>query len=225
MIVVIIGGTGLLGAELSKNDNTIPLNSNFDLFEFKNLRELLDIKKPDIIINCAAIKSECVDENPIDAINLNIIGSANISKYCIENDIRLVYISTDYVYSGNIGNFSEDDDINPKNNYAWTKIGGESSTKLVKNHLIVRTSFGSSIFPYNYAFTNLYTSKDYVDIIAPMIFKVSTSDIKGTINIGTEKKSIFDYANRRNNILPSKMPKKMDFTLNLQKYKKYIKNI
>jgi hypothetical protein len=219
-MIVIIGGTGLLGKELSKNENTIPLNSEFDLFDFKKLKELLDIKKPEIIINCAAIKSEKVDENPIDAINLNIIGSANISKYCIENNIRLVYISTDYVYPGDTGNFKEDDNINPKNNYAWTKIGGESSTKLVKDHLIIRTSFGSSKFAYDYAFTNLYTSKDYVDIIAPMIFKASTSSVKGTINIGTEKKSIFDYAKRRNNISPSKMIKDMDFTLNLQRYMK-----
>jgi hypothetical protein len=53
-----------------------------------------------------------------------------------------------------------------------------------------------------------------------MIFKASTSSVKGTINIGTEKKSIFDYAKRRNNISPSKMIKDMDFTLNLQRYMK-----
>ena len=216
-MIVIIGGTGLLGKELSKNEDTLALSSEFDLYEFTKLKEVLDINKPDIIINCAAIKSEKVDEYPIEAINLNIIGSANISKYCIENNIRLVYISTDYVYPGDVGNFKESDNLNPQNNYAWTKIAGESSTKLVKNHLIIRTSFGDSIFPYKYAFDNLYTSKDYVDIIAPMIFKVSTSNTIGTINVGTEKKSIFDYANRRNMVPSSTMSTDKDFSLNIQK--------
>jgi dTDP-4-dehydrorhamnose reductase len=219
-MIVIIGGTGLLGKELSKNKDTIPLNSNFDLYDFTKLEEFLNNNKPDIIINCAAIKSENVDYYPIDSINLNIIGSANISKYCIEKNIRLVYISTDYVYPGDNGNFKEDDNLNPQNNYAWTKLAGESSTKLVKNHLIIRTSFGDSIFPYKYAFKNLYTSKDYVDIISPMIFKASTSTFIGTINIGTEKKSIFEYAIRRNSVMSSNIPNDKDFSLNLQKYKK-----
>ena len=217
-MIVIIGGTGLLGKELSKNKDTLALGSEFDLYDFKKLKEVLDKKKPEIVINCAAIKSEKVDECPLDSINLNIIGSANISKYCIENDIRLVYISTDYVYPGDVGNFKETDNLNPQNNYAWTKLAGESSTKLVKNHLIIRTSFGDNLFPYKYAFDNLYTSKDYVDIIAPMIFKVSTSNVIGNINVGTEKKSIFDYANRRNNISPSSMPNDKDFSLNVQKF-------
>lgn len=219
-MIVIIGGTGILGVELSKNDNVISLNSKFDLYSFNYLKNLLDRVKPSIIINCAAIKSEKVDENPIDAINLNIIGAANISKYCIEKNIRLVYISTDYVYPGDVGDFKEDDNINPVNNYAWTKLAGESSTRLVNNHLIIRTSFGSSKFPHETAFDNLYTSKDYVDIIAPMIFKASTSNIKGTINIGTEKKSIFNFAKRRNNkIVPSRKNKDMNFTLNTEKFK------
>jgi dTDP-4-dehydrorhamnose reductase len=217
-MIIIIGGTGLLGRELSKNEDTLALDSNFDLYEFTKIKEFLDENKPNIIINCAAIKSEKVDKYPIESINLNIIGSANISKYCIEKNIRLIYISTDYVYPGDIGNFKEDDNLNPQNNYAWTKLAGESSTRLVKNHLIIRTSFGDSIFPYEYAFENLYTSKDYVDIIAPMIFKVSTSNIIGTINVGTEKKSIFDYANRRNNILSSNMTNSKDFSLNIQKF-------
>ncbi len=216
-MIIILGGTGLLGKELSKNKNTLSIGSEYDLYDFTSLEKFLDKNKPKIIINCAAIKSEKVDELPINAINLNIIGNANISKYCILNKIRLVFISTDYVYPGDVGNYIETDNLNPQNNYAWTKLAGESSTKLVENHLIIRTSFGDNIFPYEYAYDNLYTSKDYVDIIAPMIFKVSVSDFIGTINVGTDRKTILEYANKRNNVKSKSLAVAKDFSLNIEK--------
>lgn len=219
-MIVVVGGTGLLGKELSKNQEIKALNSDFDLYDFVNLKEFLDRESPEIIINCAAIKSEKVKERPIDAINLNIIGAANLSKYCISKNLRLVFISTDYVYPGDKGNYGENDSLFPFNDYAWTKLAGESSTRLVKNHLIVRTSFGKEDFPYEFAFDNLYTSKDYVDIIAPMIYKVAKSELVGTVNIGTNKKTIHEFASTRNkNVRSKSMPEKKDFSLNTQKYK------
>jgi dTDP-4-dehydrorhamnose reductase len=218
-MILVIGGTGILGKELCRLSNDIlPTNSEYDLFSFQKLEELLELRKPKIVINCASIKSEKVDLHPLESINLNIIGSANISKYCIKNNIRLVYISTDYVYPGVKGNYSEQDFIHPNNKYAWTKIGGESSVQLVKNHLIIRTSFGENKFPYDFAYDNLYTSKDYVDVIAPLIYRASVSELTGILNIGTERKTIFEYANRRN-IVPSKsLSQQRDFSLSTQKF-------
>jgi len=225
-MVVIIGGTGLLGSELSKyfQDDCISIGSNYDIYSFDKLETLLDEVKPKTIINCAAIKSEKVDENPLESININIIGSSNLSKYCIKKDIRLVYISTDYVYPGTHGSYKEEDPLYPNNNYAWTKLAGECSTKLVGNHVIIRTSFGSSKFPYKKAFDNLFTSKDYVDVISPLIYKVVNSNFIGTINIGTEKKSIYDYAIIRN---PDKEKESrkitQDFSLDLNKLESILK--
>jgi len=219
MKIVLIGGTGILGKELNKLDNSlICLDSTYDIFIFDDLRMFLEMENPDVIINCAAIKSGNVDDNIIKSINVNIIGSANLSKYCIENEKRLVYISTDYVYPGKSGNYSESDFLMPQNNYAWTKLGGETPVMLVKNHLIIRTSFGENTFPHSKAFTNLFTSKDYVDIIAPMILKTAKSNFVGKLNIGTQRKSIFEYVNSRNNVEPSSIPDSKDFSLNLEKY-------
>lgn len=219
-MIIVIGGTGLLGKELSKNRDVKSLNSHFDLYDFNNLKEFLDKETPEVIINCAAIKSEKVTQNPIEAINLNIIGSANLSKYCINRDLRLVFISTDYVYPGDKGDFDENDSLLPNNDYAWTKLAGEASTRIVKNHLIIRTSFGSRDFPHEFAFDNLYTSKDYVDIIAPMIYKVSKSNLTGTVNVGTNKKSILEFALMQNlNVKSKSLIEKKDFSLNTQKYK------
>jgi len=122
-MTVVIGGTGILGKTLKEIDSDlICLNSEYDIFQFDKLKNKLDSINPKLIINCAAIKSERVIENPVESINVNIIGSCNLSKYCIENLIRLVYISTDYVYSGLDGNYSEHDEILPSNLYAWTKL-------------------------------------------------------------------------------------------------------
>lgn len=220
-MICVVGGTGLLGSELYKIDNSlICLGSEYDIFNFSKLKQKLEEINPEIIINCAAKLTLSVDENPIDAININIIGSSNLAKYCLTTSKRLVYISTDYVYPGVKGNYNEDDYLLPHNNYAWTKLSGEVPVRLVQNHLIIRTSFGSSIFPNKKAFDNLFSSKDYVDIIAPMILKASKSDTNGVINIGTEKKSIFQYANMRNEIESFSLEKERDFSLDISKFKK-----
>lgn len=222
MKIVVVGGTGILGTELKKIDDTlICIGSEYDIFSFDKLSNFLDEIDPDIILNCAAIKSGQVDKDPIDSININIIGSSNLSKYCIIKNKRLVYISTDYVYAGITGNYSETDEVLPQNKYAWTKLAGEVPVLLVSDHLIIRTSFGETVFPYKQAYDNLFTSKDYVDIIAPMILDVTKSDVTGIINIGTSRKSLFEFANKRNDIPPSSLETTKDFSLNTKKYKKY----
>jgi dTDP-4-dehydrorhamnose reductase len=220
MKIVIIGGTGILGNELSKIDNSlICIDSKYDIYDFKNLEKFLDFENPDIIINCAVVK---VDDDPISLININIIGSSNISKYCINNNKRLVYISTDYVYPGIKGNYSEDDTLLPNNNYAWSKLSGEVPVKLVKNHLIIRTSFGTESQSYEYSYTNLYTSKDYVDVIAPMILNATKSNYCGVLNIGTDSKSIYEYSTSRKETKPIQLEKPRNFSLNTKLYERLI---
>lgn len=220
MNIVVTGKTGLLSQELKKlNNNIICLSStDFDITQ-PDIQLKLEKISPNIIVHVGAItNSNNVKQNPTQAINVNIIGTANIANFCIKNNIRLVYISTDYVYEGTVGNYKETDPVLPVNEYAWTKLGGECSVKLVPNHLIIRTSFGPSKFPYNEAWTNQIVSKDYVDIIAPMILKTIQSNIVGTLNIGTEPKTLFDYAQKRNKVKPTKKPINKDFTLNTYKY-------
>lgn len=225
MKILIIGGTGILGKELSKLDNNmICVGSEYDIYEFSKLETLLDNMEPDLIINCAAIKSGNVLDYPVKSININIIGSCNLSKYCIEKNRRLVYISTDYVYPGINGNYKETDPVLPNNEYSWTKLAGECPVKLVKNHLIIRTSFGENIFPYKEAYDNLIVSKDYVDIIAPKILNAAKSTIVGILNIGTEFKTMFEYASKRNIVEKKSTENGRNFSLNTQKYDKSFKN-
>lgn len=209
MKVLLIGASGLLGTELLKLNPEMdsPSHDQLDIV-YADIRgcDAISKYKPDIIINCAAvINNREIEQNPHEAIMTNIVGAANVAAVCLEKNIRYVYISTDYVYHGDRGNYSEDDEILPNNLYAWTKLGGECSARAVKDHLIIRTSFGANKFPYLGAFTNKWTSKDYVDKIAPMILEAATSPLIGVINIGTERKTMYEHASERNVVSPEEM--------------------
>jgi dTDP-4-dehydrorhamnose reductase len=225
-MIVITGSNGLLSKELKKLDpNIIGLSSHdFDITK-EDIISKLKLLNPDIIIHAAAITNSIeIENNPLQAIQTNIIGTANIVKYCLTNNKRLIYISTDYIYPGKKGDYKETDPILPYNNYAWTKLGGECSVRLIPNHLIIRTSFGPTKFPYKEAWDNQITSKDYVDIIAPMILKATKSNITGTLNIGTNPKTVFEYASKRNKIQPIEKTTINNFSLNINKYEKLLFN-
>lgn len=229
-MIVLLGASGLLGEQLQKQnpDMLIPTHKEVDISFIESISKYLHDKKPDVVINAAAIiDNRTIENNPAKAIITNIVGAANVAIACLHLNTRLVYISTDYVYQGTHGNCKEDDPIQPFNFYAWTKLGGECSTRGVKNHLIIRTSFGSDQFTYKQAFVDKWASKDYVDVIAPMIYEAALSPLTGILNIGTERKTLYDYASRRNeDVMPVTLAETNFFTpydtsLNLQKWIDY----
>lgn len=229
MKIILFGGSGMLGRALLKLNPEIiaPTHQQVDISIAGRVIDYIAAMNPDIVINAAAVTdNRLVEVSPDSAIETNIIGSANIARACINSHIRLVYISTDYIYKGDRGNYKETDEILPFNLYSWTKLGGESSVKCIKNHLIIRTSFGAD-FSYPQAFSDKYASKDYVDVIAPMIYEAALSPVTGVLNIGTSRKTLYDHARERNlEVLPIKIddspfntPK--DTSLNLQKWIDY----
>lgn len=227
--ILLIGASGLLGTELLKKGNLIcPDHASLDVTDERaKIIELIDQNNIDIVINCAAIiDNRILEKRPHDAVDVNIIGAANVAIACMITSVRLVYISTDYVYKGDRGNYTESDEILPFNFYAWTKLGGECSTRGVKNHLIIRTSFGSDKFGYQQAFTDKWSSKDYVDVIAPLIYDAAVSPLTGIVNIGTERKTLYTHAKERNDVKPVKISETNFFTpydtsMNLQKWMDY----
>jgi dTDP-4-dehydrorhamnose reductase len=228
MKILILGGYGLLGKELKRIDDSLILTGKkgLDIREFSIVNSYLANNKPDLVILCAAILD---NNNNQGLIETNIQGTANVALACLIHNVRLVYISTDYVYPGTLGNYKEADPLLPTNDYAWSKLGGECSVRMVPNHLIIRTSFGASDFFYQHAFNNKWTSKDYVDVIGPMILEASKSDLTGIINIGMEKKTMLDYARRRNPDIKGKPltddSSPRDSSLNLSKWKSFHKSI
>jgi dTDP-4-dehydrorhamnose reductase len=201
MKILISGGDGLLGRELKKIDPSIISlsRSEMDVSNYNEIVKQIKINKPDIFLHLAAFTdNRKLEKDPQGAINNNIIGTSNVTLACIKENLRLVYLSTDYVYSGKKGMYKENDEILPVNKYAWSKLGGECAVIQHSNHLIIRTSIGSLVFPYDEAFVDMWTSKDTVDVVSPMILKATKSDLTGIINIGTQRKNMFQYANKLN---------------------------
>jgi dTDP-4-dehydrorhamnose reductase len=228
MKILLFGGSGTLGSELLKLNPDIiaPTSNEVNINDGLQLTKLISKVKPDVIINAAAeINNRLIEKYSHTAIQTNIIGAANLASICIiRPQIKYVYISTDYIYKGDKGNYYEDNEILPTNLYAWTKLGGECSARCVENHLIIRTSFGKRPCEYKQAFIDKVTSKDYVDVIAPMILKAATSELKGVLNIGTKAKTMLEYAYQTNEDIELIRGDNSNHSLNLTKWNNYNEN-
>ena len=183
--------------------------------------------KFDYVIHSAAITRPMIqhDVNPLDSIETNIIGTANLVKKCVEYNKKLIYISTDYVYGGGDGNYNEQSPLLPSNNYGWSKLGGECSVKMIPTFLILRVAMVEYPFPHEFAFTDVYKSSIWSDELPNII--LSLKDESGTYNIGGYSQSIYEFVKNRNiNIKPIKsdvsIPK--NITLNLNKLNKCFEN-
>lgn len=111
------------------------------------IKRIISEYGPQVIIHCASLAS--VDKCEVDkstAKKINVDATKNIVEDVIDMDVKLIYISTDAVYDGVKGNFSEDDNINPQNHYGVTKYEGELEVRKKENSLILRTNlFGWNI--------------------------------------------------------------------------------
>ena len=196
--VLLTGGSGLLGSTLRKIAPYFlaPSYMEFDVTDFNGMKDYLEKHLVETIIHAAAFTSPpAVNRNPIEAMKVNITGSANITELCSLFKLRLVYISTDYVFKGDKGNYSENDELLPQNIYAWSKLGGECAVRMYSNSLIIRTSFCEDVFPYDKAFIDQYTSRDSVERIAPIILKLALNrEITGIVHVGTDRKTVKELA-------------------------------
>lgn len=181
MKILILGSSGMLGREfvnIFKDKHEV---YGIDINDIKNLGNRyfsinllneLEIKKFlernifDIIINSVAIVDlkKCeTDKKLTEDLHVNL--NKNFIEYCNKNNTKYIYISTDSVFDGEVGNYTEESITKPLNNYAYTKFLGEKEVEKIKNHIIVRTNIlgytenQNSLFKW--AYTNL---KDNIEI-------------------------------------------------------------
>jgi len=233
--IIFTGGSGLLGSEFKKirPDIDYPSSKDFNVTNYKQMKNYATRISCNLIIHAAAFTSPpLIDKVPLKALEVNILGTANVVKLCMELDARLIYISTDYVFKGNKGNYKETDSVYPVNKYAWSKLGGECAAMLYDKALIVRTTFGPNVFPYEKAFVDQWTSRESVSIIAKKISRLIDKNIAGVIHVGGKRKTVFEYAR---NLNPVRKIRKLsvndvsfnvpvDTSLNCYKYNGLIKS-
>ena len=232
--IVITGGTGRFGTLLkrkkTKNKLFFPDRKKLNIENFKSIKTYLSKVKPDILIHLAGLSRpmNIHDKDIKKSIDLNIIGTANITKACEEKNIKLIYFSTNYVYPGKKGNYKENHSLLPVNSYAWSKLGGEASVHLYKNSLILRVCMTEKPFVHKVAFSNIKTSFMYHENVAKILFKLI--DKTGIINIGGSPMSVYDFAKKDNkSIVKKKLNKNnkigmpINSSININKMKKIIK--
>jgi len=153
--VLITGASGLLGGKLvnvlSKLYEVIPthhteaLHPNSIRMNISDRDEVFNVLSqlhPDTVIHTAAETNvDKCETNKEWAWNVNAAGTRNIAEACSKIDAKLVYISTDYVFDGQKGLYSEEDEANPINYYGVTKLKGEEFVKqFCEDFIITRTS-------------------------------------------------------------------------------------
>ncbi len=160
--VLVTGGNGLLGTKtlglllargrqpLSASLEPECLNRFLGDFPFFQLditdghavSRLLRELRPDAVIHTAAFTAVDACESQKDVSwRVNVEGTANVATVCLEMGIRLVHVSTEYVFDGENGPYTEDDPPNPISHYGLTKLESEKAVRrLCKDWVIGRTT-------------------------------------------------------------------------------------
>ncbi len=193
---VFFGGTGKLGTVFlgSNPEYLSPSRNEVDITSIQQVREYLQDVQTGIVIHAAAVvgaKESLEDVNYTYLVN--VIGTDNIAKVCDEIDARLVYISSVSVFNGKKGNYCETDVPSPLYFYGLTKLLGEKTVEVLKNHVVIRTDFFNPLhFKYKQVYTDHYSSKIHVALLVNYLTKIANSNFRGLLNVGQEKDILFN---------------------------------
>ena len=173
MKILVTGAKGQLGYDVIKTLNLRGIEcqgvdiQDFDISDFAATEQYIKSYRPDAVIHCSAYTAvDKAEEEEEYCYKVNVIGTENIAKCCRAIDAKMIYISTDYVFSGNGKSFYDVNDVtDPINIYGQTKLAGEYAVKdYISKYFIVRISW---VFGFN-----------------------GNNFIKTMLRLGTEKKEL-----------------------------------
>ena len=220
--ILVTGADGRFGSILK----TIKTNKKF-IFRNRKQLNILSTKsilknikkfKPNYILHLAGLSRPMSihEKKLVKSIELNIIGTCNLVKEASKMNIKLIYFSTNYVYPGTKGNYTERDSVKPWNNYGWSKLGGECAVQMYKNSLILRACMTEKPFVHKKAYANVKSNFIFQEDIANILPKIL--DKKGVLNIGGPSRLIYDFAKKSQKKIKKiyskgEFPKRMDMKL------------
>lgn len=148
MKVLITGAKGMLGRTLARHLNEHELIcvdiDDFDLTSPFATHSALKQHRPDVVVHCAAMTAVDKCETEVDqAYKVNALACAHLASACHSVGARLIAISTDYVFPGDLDRpYHEYDATGPKNVYGLSKLAGEEAIRAhCPNHLICRIAW------------------------------------------------------------------------------------
>jgi dTDP-4-dehydrorhamnose reductase len=225
--LAVTGASGLLGSKIVKLTkkyyeviplhNARPMQPNSLQINITNANEIMrffEKNKPDIVIHAASETNvdKCEKEKE-HAQKINVEGTYNMALACNKFGAKLVYISTDYVFDGEKGNYSEEDKPNPINYYGITKLEGEKQVaQHCQDHIILRTSVLYGWHPWKQNFMTWvinqlkhnkkitvvqdhFNTPTLADNLAEMITEALQRNLHGLYHAsGSERISRYDFA-------------------------------
>ena len=208
MRVLLTGGSGRLGTELRTELPALgvevfaPSRAELDVTRFETISEILRSHEHSAVVHAAAYTDVSGAETERETCwASNVEGTRNVVRALAGSGTKLVHLSTDYVFWGDAGGYTEEDTPGPvRNYYALSKLAAEEVARVGSGTLVIRTSFRPREWPYPVAFDDVYTSQDYVDVIAPEIalaVRHAYSISYPVLHVATERKSVYELARRR----------------------------
>lgn len=211
--VLVTGSKGQLGSEIEELSASYDYDFIFvdrdelDITKEQELKDFFTKNKIDAIINCAAYtavdKAESEQEKA-DRVNRKAV--KKLAKMAKENGIKLIHLSTDYVYDGKAHKpYVEEFQTNPKSVYGQTKLEGENAMIAINppNSIIIRTSWVYGFYGSNFVKTmlRLGREKEQLSVIYDQIGTPTyAKDLAKTIldilpMISNDKVKIYNYSN------------------------------
>ena len=151
MKVLITGSKGQLGRALNKilrakKDVSIVLTDldEMDITHISDVERVMQTHMPDVVVNCAAHTAvDLCEDDKENAYQINVIGAENLAKVSNEIGAKIIHLSTDYVFDGELNKpYIEEDMTNPQSVYGVTKL--ESEQRVIANnpkYFIIRTAW------------------------------------------------------------------------------------
>lgn len=176
MKVLVTGVKGQLGYDVVnelKKRGHVPVGvdvEEMDITDESKVEEVIEHEMPDAVVHCAAYTAVDAAEDNVDICRkVNGEGTENIAKVCGKFDIKLIYISTDYVFDGEGTHmWQPDDQRNPLNVYGQTKYEGELAVeKYTEKYFIVRIAWVFGVNGKNFIKTmlNLGSTRDELNVV------------------------------------------------------------
>ncbi|QFR42547.1 dTDP-4-dehydrorhamnose reductase [Sulfurimonas xiamenensis] len=218
MNVLVTGSNGQVGSEIKELIQHSTLNiQNYDFYfttsqdlditDFDLVKKHIIDNQIKIIINCAAYTAVDRAESEQElADKINHLAVKNLAQLSSEFGIKLIHISTDYVFDGtNYKPYTEDDATSPQSVYGKTKLDGERAIQEISpaNSIIIRTSWVYSYYGANFVKTMLRLGKEkeslgviFDQVGTPTYAKDLAKAILEIIpKIQNSKLSIYHYSN------------------------------
>lgn len=164
--ILVTGGAGQVGQAFLATEQeqiTVLDRHQLNIANQQSIHGALQQYQPNVVINAAAFTNvEQAEIDPESAFAINSEAAGLLAKACLESDVQLIQLSTDYVFDGTKGEpYAESDETKPINNYGHSKLAGELKTQSINpDTIVVRTSWLYSEFCENFQTKLLRAAKD-----------------------------------------------------------------